>query len=229
MKLADPIETQPKHPNSLTQQVYDILSEMLLSGRLRPDDRMSMRELAERLGVSVMPVREAVSRLVAAGALEVRPNRAVAVPLLTRAGFQDLTEIRIHNETHAARLAARRMSVPDLDRLRQLDRNFRDALDSTDGRDAVRANKDLHFHIYTAAGSPILRGLIATMWLKAGPVINLDLGEVSRRSRSAASVRNHADLVAAIAARDPEGAARALEGDIRSAADFILSRDLLRD
>ena len=72
-------------PDSLGRQVYDILSEMLLSGRLQPDDRMSMRELADRMGVSVMPVREAVSRLVAAGALEVRPNRAIAVPLLTRA------------------------------------------------------------------------------------------------------------------------------------------------
>ena len=68
MKLADPLETQPERPDSLARQVHDILSEMLLSGRLRPDDRMSMRELAERLGVSVMPIREAVSRLVAAGA-----------------------------------------------------------------------------------------------------------------------------------------------------------------
>ena len=41
----------------LARQVHDILSEMLLSGRLQPDDRMSMRELAERMGVSVIPVR----------------------------------------------------------------------------------------------------------------------------------------------------------------------------
>uniref|UniRef100_UPI0035AF2FC5 FCD domain-containing protein n=1 Tax=Paracoccus sp. TaxID=267 RepID=UPI0035AF2FC5 len=94
---------------------------------------------------------------------------------------------------------------------------------------SVRANKDLHFHVYEAAGSPVLQGLIAAMWLKAGPVINLDLGDVSRRTRSAASVRNHAEMVAAIAARDPETAARALEEDIRTAAEFILSRDVLRD
>lgn len=229
IKLTSPVATTSERPDSLGRQVYDILCEMLLSGRLSPDDRMSMRELAERLGVSVMPVREAVSRLVAAGALAVRPNRAVAVPMLTRAGFQDLTEIRIHNETHAVRLATMRISVPALDRLRQLERAFRAALDSPDGSAAVRANKDLHFHIYDAAGSPVLRELITTMWLKAGPIINLDLGEASRRSRSAASVRNHADMADAIAARDPDGAARALEADIREAADFILSRDVMRD
>lgn len=223
-----PHVTRPERPDSLTRQVHDILCEMLLSGQLRPDDRMSMRDLADRLGVSVMPVREAVGRLVASGALEVRPNRAVAVPVLTRAGFQDLTEIRIHNETYAVRLAAERMPVPAMDEMRNLDRRFRDSLASPDGRDAVRANKALHFHIYEAAGSPVLCEVISTMWLKAGPVINLDLGDASRRNRNAASVRNHADLAAAIERRDGEAAAMALAADIRSAAEFILSRDVLR-
>jgi len=228
MTLHPTAATLPERPEPLARQVYGILSEMLLSGQLRPADRMSMRDLAERLGVSVMPVRDAVSRLVAAGALESSPNRAVAVPVMTRAGFRDLTEVRIHNETLAASLAAQRMSVPELDRLRQLERGFCEALASGDSRDAVRANKTLHFHIYDGAGSPVLRDVISTMWLKAGPVITLDLGEASRRTRNAASVSNHADLVRALCVRDGEGAARAMEADIRSAAEFILSRDVLR-
>lgn len=227
--IQDPASiARPERPDSLTRQVQDILSEMLLSGQLRPDDRMSMRDLADRLGVSVMPVREAVGRLMASGALEVRPNRAVAVPVLTRAGFQDLTQIRIHNETYAVRLAAERMTVPAMDEMRHLDRRFRDSLANPDGRLAVQANKALHFHIYEAAGSPVLSEVISTMWLKAGPVINLDLGDASRRNRNAASVRNHGDLVAAIERRDGEAAAMALAADIRSAAEFILSRDVLR-
>lgn len=222
-------DDRPERSPSLANQVYGILAEMLLSGRLLPDERMSMRDLAERLGVSVMPVREAVSRLVAGGALEVRPNRAVAVPLMTRAGFRDLTETRIFNEARAARLAAQRMSVAELDQLRVLERAFRDSLASTDGRDAVRANKALHFHIYDCAGSPMLRELIEVMWLRAGPVINLDLTHMSRRSRNAASVHHHAILVEAIARRDEEAAAAAMADDIGSAADFILSREDLRD
>ncbi|MDT1064171.1 GntR family transcriptional regulator [Paracoccus sp. CPCC 101403] len=229
MPAGPPISALPERPDSLARQVHDILSEMLLSGQLRPADRMSMRDLADQLGVSVMPVRDAVSRLVAAGALESRPNRAVAVPLMTRAGFRDLTEIRIHNEMLAVRLATLRMSVPQLDQLRQLEIAFCMSLEGPDSRDAVRANKTLHFHIYESAGSPVLRDVIAGMWLKAGPVITLDLGEASRRSRNAASVSNHADLVRAIVAREPDAAAHALEADIRSAAEFILSRDVLRD
>ncbi|MCE8458046.1 GntR family transcriptional regulator, partial [Rhodovulum sulfidophilum] len=83
---------------------------MLLSGALRPRDRLSMRDLADRLEVSMMPVREAVSRLAASGALEVSPKRAVMVPLMTAAEFADLTLVRMLNEGQAARLAAERSS-----------------------------------------------------------------------------------------------------------------------
>ena len=103
-----PDTTTPVREASLATQIHDTLTEMLLSGKLRPDDRLSMRDLAEQLGVSVMPVRDAVARLVAQQALIVLPNRAVTVPLLTRAEFRDLTEVRIHNETHAAAMAAAR-------------------------------------------------------------------------------------------------------------------------
>lgn len=222
------LDDKPIARAPLAAQVHDVLCEMLLSGALAPDDRLSMRDLAARLGVSVMPVREAVTRLVARGALSVLPNRAVRVPLLSRDEFIDLTEIRILNETEAVRRAASRVTAADEPRLRLLETSFRDSLDSSDGRDAVRANKALHFDIYARAGSDMLMELITKMWLKAGPIINLDLGQQVRRSRSAASVQTHARMVNALLAGDGAAAARALEEDIRSAGAFILSRDILK-
>ena len=216
-----------RNRGSLANQVHRALSEMLLSGELRPDDRISMRDLADRLGVSVMPVREAVARLVAQQALTVLPNRAVAVPLLTRTEFRDLTEVRIHNERHAAALAVQRVGPADIAALRKLESAFAEALDAPDGRPAVRANKALHFRIYAAAGSPVLVGVIGGLWLKAGPIINLDLEEKGRRRRNAVSRSHHAMLVDALQARDTAAAADAIEADIRSAAEFILSRDIL--
>lgn len=221
-------ETSPPiREASLATQVHDALTEMLLSGELRPDDRISMRDLAERLGVSVMPVRDAVARLVAQQALVVLPNRAVTVPLLTRAEFRDLTEVRIHNETHAAALAAANASPPDIEALRRADAAFEAALTARDAKPAVAANKTLHFIVYDAAGSPALSGVIRALWLKAGPIINLDLEEGARRRRTAASRAWHAQLLAAIERRDAAAAAEAIEADIRSASEFILSRDIL--
>ncbi|MDO5604079.1 MAG: GntR family transcriptional regulator [Paracoccus sp. (in: a-proteobacteria)] len=212
---------------SMASQVCDALSEMLLSGELAPSDRISMRDLAERLAVSVMPVREAVARLVAQQALTVLPNRAVAVPLLTRAAFSDLTEVRVHNERRAAGLAAMRIGAADLAAIRKLERGFADALAAPSGRPSVKANKALHFAIYAAAGSPVLDGVIRSLWLKSGPIINLDLEEHERRRRTAVSRAHHAMLVDALENRDAVSAAAAIEDDIRSAADFILSRDIL--
>lgn len=210
---------------SLTTNVYEVISEMLLSGALKPGDRIPLRSLAELLGVSVMPIRAAIGRLAARGALRVEPKRAVAVPILRRADFLDLTRNRIHLESWAVSLAARNRvdAVP----LRAAAQAFRSALSHDDAQAAVRANKTFHFHIYAAAGSPVLLELVTIMWLKAGPIINLDLGEQSRRSRHASSVEAHARLVAAILRGDADVAAEALAQDIRSAADFILSRDIL--
>lgn len=217
----------PVREASLATQVHGRLTEMLLSGELRPDDRISMRDLAERLGVSVMPVRDAVAKLVAQQALVVLPNRAVAVPLLTRAGFRDLTEVRVHNETHAARLAAAKATPAEIEALRRADAAFEMALAAPDAKPSVAANKALHFIVYDAAGSPTLSGVIQALWLKAGPIINLDLEASARRRRTAASRGWHAQLLAAIEARDGDAAAEAIEADIRSASEFILSRDIL--
>lgn len=212
---------------SLASQVHDALTEMLLSGELAPSDRISMRDLADRLAVSVMPVREAVARLVAQDALDVLPNRAVAVPLLTRAAFCDLTEVRIHNESHAAGLAAARVDAATLQAIRRCEADFAAALDAPSGRPSVRANKALHFAIYEAAGSAALTAVIRSLWLKAGPIINLDLEDRERRRRTAVSRAHHAVLVEALASGNASAAAAAIEDDIRSAADFILSRDIL--
>ncbi len=217
----------PSDGSSLTAHVYDVISEMLLSGALKPGDRMSLRGLAEQLGVSVMPIRAAIGRLAARGALTVEPKRAVTVPVLRRDEFRDLTRNRIHLESWAAALAAQSgmEAVP----LRAAEQRFRSALSRDEAASAVRANKALHFHVYAAARSPVLTELVTIMWLKAGPIINLDLGERSRRSRHAASAESHARLVAALLRGDAETASEALAHDIHSAAEFILSRDILPD
>src|SRR4051812_38316392 len=80
---------------TLADTTYEALSDLLAAGRLAPGDRVSLRQSAAVLGVSVMPVREAVSRLVAEGALEVSPNRAIRVPTMSQAEFRALAETRM--------------------------------------------------------------------------------------------------------------------------------------
>ncbi|MBY0255798.1 MAG: FCD domain-containing protein, partial [Methylobacterium organophilum] len=94
---------------------------------------------------------------------------------------------------------------------------------------AVQLNRDLHFAIYGACGLGPLQEIIARLWLKAGPVINLDLRAHPERLLQGFALRRHAEAVAAIEARDGAAAAAAIAADIREAAEFILTRGGLRD
>lgn len=223
-------QMQPARRQTLSDQVFDTLSEMLLSGALRPQDRLSLRDLAEQLEVSMMPVREAVSRLAASGALDVSPKRAVMVPLMTAAEFADLTMVRMLNEGQAARLAAERATPSEIADITALAERFDQVLDQAYGSAAaVAANKDLHFAVYRSARSPALLEVITMLWLKAGPIINFDIGvnnasaqvEDTTRARSHHSRAHHKLLCDALRDHDGETAAHAIAEDIRVASELI--------
>ncbi|SMX47005.1 HTH-type transcriptional regulator McbR [Maliponia aquimaris] len=229
-------QIEPARRQTLSEQVFDTLSEMLLSGALRPRDRLSLRDLAERLEVSMMPVREAVSRLAASGALDVSPKRAVMVPVMTSAAFADLTMVRILNEGQAARLAAERATKAEIAEIAALAERFEVVLDQAYGSAAaVAANKDLHFAVYRSARSPALMQVITVLWLKAGPIINFDIGvdtgtprtEDAGRSRSHHSRTHHRILCEALRNRDGDTAAQAMADDIRVASELIRAHGAL--
>ena len=94
---------------------------------------------------------------------------------------------------------------------------------------AVELNKTFHFAVYEAAHSPILVEIIRALWLKAGPVINLDLRANPERLAKGDAIRFHAEVRKAIDAGNGAAAQAGIAGDIRGAADFILSRGGLAD
>lgn len=221
-----PSEKLPQHDRSLTQQVQDTLEAMLVGGRLRPDDRTSIRELAEQLGVSTMPVRDAVSRLVAQGALAIERNRAVVVPRLSIADFRDLTETRILIEGEAVRKATLRITPDELAEVQAINEAFAAAMENPSSGNPVALNQQLHFRVYDAAGSATMSRIIATNWLRAGPMIHLDIGLPSRASRNSRSLSAHRAMLEGMAVRDPEAAVAALRDDIGETAEFIISNVL---
>jgi DNA-binding GntR family transcriptional regulator len=222
-------DVEPLDRQTLGERAYGQISELLISGRVAPGDKLSLRSTAEALGVSMMPVREAITRLIADQALEVAPNRAVRVPIMTTAQFRDLTDVRIAIEGHAAALAAGRATPADIARIAEAEASFREegARSTPELARAVEINKDLHFAVYQAAGSPLLLGIVRGLWLKAGPVINLDLRAHRDRLAHTGAVSFHAQLLDAIRSGAPELARRAIADDIGGAADFILSRGTL--
>lgn len=229
-----PLAPEPPRPSAIAavgllpretlgDRVTAELRALLVAGRLAPGEKLSLRRVAEALGVSIMPVREAVSRLAADSALEVLPGRAVRVPVLTQAQFRELTRLRLVVEGFAAEEAARNATQEQIAAIAACEARFRDlaSAEPPDAAGAVAANRDLHFALYEAAAMPTLVEMIERLWLKAGPILNLDMRDEPRRLKGGSAMQAHAALLDALRRRDPVQARDALQRDIAEAAAHI--------
>jgi DNA-binding GntR family transcriptional regulator len=100
--------------------VLERLRALILTGEYGPDERLIEEQLAERLGVSRTPVRQALTMLEAEGLVEIAPNRGAAVCSFSIEDVWDIYDLRAVLEGHAARRAAGRIEMPELERLREL-------------------------------------------------------------------------------------------------------------
>ena len=145
---------------AIRQRVREELRERILTGRLRPGDRLVERELAEDLGVSRVPVREAIRSLEAEGFVVVQSPRRVVVRQLARVDVEELFDVREALEGLAAGLAAARAGKPEL---RRLDRVLADAARATARGDGARIavlNTTFHDEIVTIAGNALLSTML---------------------------------------------------------------------
>ena len=210
---------------TLADRAYRSLVDHLMAGRAAPGDKLSLRAVAHMLGVSMMPVRAAVSRLAAEGALEVLPKKAVTVPLMRAEQFRDITRVRIEIEGAAAVMACHIANRSDLAEIAECERRFR-AISrerTPDLARAVAANQEFHFAVYRAAKSPELLAIIERLWLRIGPILNFDLRGSPDRIKAGDAVKCHQALVSALRAGNADVARAAIADDIGSAAEFILS------
>ncbi|MDP9899321.1 DNA-binding GntR family transcriptional regulator [Variovorax ginsengisoli] len=223
-KLVTPLTRQ-----TLSGDVYKQLSELLMSGRVMPGEQLSLRTIAEGLGVSVMPVREAVHRLLSEKALVLLPNRVLKVPMMTVSQFREITSIRIHLESLAVSQAAQLMDDRALAEIRNAHERFSKeiAIKKPDVSSLIAINKELHFAIYRQARMPMLLEMIESLWLRIGPILNYDFRSGSARVTEHVSAFHHQRIVDALGRRDAAGAAQALAGDLQGASDFIVSAGVL--
>lgn len=206
-----------------TQQdtVYATLRQWVTVGRFLPGERLKIRTVAAAMGVGQMPVRAALQRLAAEGALVNVPNAGVAVPRLGIPEFDDLLQMRMLLEGEAAERGCLRLGATDAASLQVLAERMASALKAGQPGDYLAANEDFHLLLYRAAGSPLLLSLIDTLWLKAGPISN----QLFDRPEASAVLNDaHEDLLRALARKDSAGVRRAVEKDIFVAGQYLRAR-----
>lgn len=216
---------------SLQERVYQEMRTALRSGRFASGEMLTIRGLAELLGTSAMPVREAVRRLVQDNSLEILPNRSMRVPLMSLRRFQELTEVRATLEGRAAFLAASEMTDATFASIRAANDLMSVAIDRRDVPGILNANQTFHFTIYQAAQSDLLLSTIDMLWQQSGPYLALLMQalKVTTDSLSTVGFGNHFAILAAFNSRNPEAAQAAMEGDIREAADWYIRNTAFND
>jgi len=213
------LNIQPIEQGSLSARAYVALREGLIAGQFRPGQRLVMQELAERLGTSVTPVREACLRLVSERGLELRSGRFVTVPALTLSRYMEVRTIRLSLEGLAAGLAARNATADDVRRLTELQTTFEGFDFGGDPEAAFRLNRDFHFSVYRLSGMDMLVSHIESLWVSMGPMLTVFFREGEHRYVGASEHRN---VIAALAARDETKARAAMECDlILGGEDFL--------
>jgi DNA-binding GntR family transcriptional regulator len=196
---------------------YARLRDMILFGHLAPGAPVTIQGLISDLGAGMTPVREAIRRLTAEGALLPQGNRRVAVPELSADLLEQVAFARLAIEPKLAELAAPKLTSAQIDRLEAIDGAVNRAIEAGKLPDYLAANHAFHFALYEAAEAPVLLDLARSLWLRAGPSLR---AVIDRYGREAAPDL-HREALAAMRAGDAKALARAIEQDIQQGVDHV--------
>ena len=220
----------PVDSGTLGQRVYTELRHFLAVGGVKPGEKITLRQLTSAVGTSLMPVREAVQRLAAEGALELLPNRSIRVPVMTKARVQEVLKVRLMLEGMAIDEAAARIQPAAIEQLEALNEAFMEEMRRRDDSARLfRVNKEFHFTVYRAAEMPVLLGIIENMWLQIGPFLHFSLGVRGREATSKFAPDSHKRLIIAMRERDAAMGREALANDLGGAVELILRLGNLPD
>lgn len=204
---------RPVSRDSVQDRIYAELSDALICGRLQGGQTLQIRDLAETFHTSVMPVREALRRLVAEGALESSTQRPVRVPPMSLQRLDDIHRARLLVEGHVAERAAALADDALLAALSRADAAFSHAVETGDVDAELQANQRFHFTLYEAARSPTLLSVIRSLWLQCGPYVRVAV-EQHRPEAGGPRTLHHHGLMQALARRDAQATRQALEADL---------------
>lgn len=205
---------------SLTDQVYEKLRRGLLMGVWSPGEKLTARKLSRDLGVSLTPAREAIMRLVNEGALDVSEKRTFSTVDLNCEQYKEVMRLRGALEPIAIELATPLFSEEEIARLIDLNEQMKAMISEERYNDALQIDSEFHLSICDRAEQPLMRSIIDTLWLRAGPTRNRL--SYSYRKRLI-GYENHKRIIAAIQLRDAAAAAAAIERDLSEGAAVIVA------
>ncbi len=203
----------------LRDVVFKTLRQSILTGELKPGERLMEIHLADKLGVSRTPIREAIRQLELEGLVVMLPRRGAQVAHITEKSMSDVLEVRLALDELSVKLACERITDEEIERLREACLDFEKAVDSADIRNITSA--DVAFHDIIFAASRNMR-LIQMMNNLAEQMYRYRFEYIKDDSGWQSLITEHRMITDAIAMRDPELSARAIHVHIKNQENSII-------
>jgi DNA-binding GntR family transcriptional regulator len=211
-------------PTLLTDQVYAVIHAAILSGDLPAGSRLKVRDLAEQVGTSVMPVREAIRRLEETGLAEREPHKGAVVKSLTFEELIHVYDVRRLLETEAARLGSEKITPQDCDRMQSEYELMRKAIDERQVIPLLDHDEAMLAILYEAAGNPVLLQMVRALWQQCRAYKIVGAQGSLDDEKDDSLWRYQQDLVTAARNGDPAAAAAVNEASLLNARERIESR-----
>jgi DNA-binding GntR family transcriptional regulator len=212
------LSTPFRRPPTAQEAVLVELRRAIVSGELEPGRQILQDALAERFGVSRVPLREALKILEGEGSVTYVPHRGYFVAELSLVDLREVYRIRELLEAEAVTVAMPLLTDSDVERLGDALADCERAGERGDVIAMTEANRRLHFTLYAAAGLPRLERMVRVLWDATDVYRSLYYGDAGRR----ADVRaEHREIYAAVRARDTERVVALLDAHRAHAVEHI--------
>ena len=203
----------------LRDVVFQTLRNAILKGELQPGERLMEIQLAQRLGVSRTPVREAIRKLELEGLAIMIPRRGAIVADITIQDLKDVLELRAALEELAVQKACMSITEEQIQALDKAEKEFRDSLSGNDLVHCVEADMAFHEVIYEAAGNKRLQQMLLNL---REQMYRYRLEYMKDRSMHLLLAEEHETVCRAIKNKDREKAGNAMRVHIDNQRDSIL-------
>ncbi|UWQ22121.1 GntR family transcriptional regulator [Jannaschia sp. W003] len=200
----------PEGAGAAHDRLYRSLRSRIMHGELAPGAAMTLRGIGRDYGVSMTPVREALRRLVAEGALSLSASGRVTTPALSTERIEELASLRALLEPELSARALPRAHMALIERLEATNVAIAEQIAKHDASGYIRTNLEFHRTLYLRAQAPAMLAMAETVWLQLGPTMRALYGRLRRTELP----KNHRLIVAALRAGDEPGLRLAVRADV---------------
>ena len=191
-------------------RLYRTLRMRIMYGEISPGQAFTLRGIAAEFGVSTTPVREALKRLAAEGALSISATGRFQTPELSSDRIEELASLRALIEVELASRALPRAHMALVERLQVINNSISVAVVKADAVTYIRTNLEFHRTLYLRAQAPAMLATVETVWLQLGPTMRALYGKLQRKDPPV----NHRLILAALKAGDEPSLRVAVRADV---------------